>query len=224
MTVPTPATPSASDRPPVATGLDAAASSSPTCSPDGSTRPWSWTWPYARSSRRPARTRAAAPPSSSASPPRTSTGYENWNRVLVEHASENGSTLVRVAAAVSAAHGEDVLRSGYRAPADLQRPAPEPRLRTRRRRVLRRERIEGRADTSGRVADHRSQLTRAPSLRRGRPSARRPAQAQKPAHHAAHPPPPHMAPAPTPSDSDSPRRGHPHRTPPLRVPPAHDLQ
>ena len=27
-------------------------------------------------------------------------GYENWNRALVEHASENNVTLVRIAAAV----------------------------------------------------------------------------------------------------------------------------
>jgi hypothetical protein len=44
-------------------------------------------------------------------------GCENWNRALVEHANENGTTIVRVAAAVSAAHGEDVLRNGYREPA-----------------------------------------------------------------------------------------------------------
>lgn len=41
-------------------------------------------------------------------------GYESWNRALVEHASENGVTLVQVAAAVSAAHGEETLRGGYR--------------------------------------------------------------------------------------------------------------
>ena len=41
-------------------------------------------------------------------------GYENWNRALVEHASENNVTLVRIASAVSAAHGEEVLRGRYR--------------------------------------------------------------------------------------------------------------
>jgi hypothetical protein len=40
-------------------------------------------------------------------------GYENWNRALVEHAAENNVAL-RVAAAVSAAHGEEALRGGYR--------------------------------------------------------------------------------------------------------------
>ena len=46
----------------------------------------------------------------------TEHGYQDWHRVLVEHARQNPPTLIKTAVAVIAAHGEDQLRGGYRQP------------------------------------------------------------------------------------------------------------
>jgi len=117
MTVPTPATPSASDTPPVATGARRrgefltnvlAGRVNKTVVVDVALRTLIEE-AGANASRRAAQLLGLTA--------QDDQGYENWHRALIEHASENGTTLVPVAAAVSAAHGEDVLRSGYRAPA-----------------------------------------------------------------------------------------------------------
>ena len=46
----------------------------------------------------------------------TEHGYQDWHRVLVEHARQSPATLVKTAVAVIAAHGEEHLRGGYRQP------------------------------------------------------------------------------------------------------------
>ena len=46
----------------------------------------------------------------------TEHGYQDWHRVLVEHARQSPATLVKAAVAVIAAHGEEQLRGGYRQP------------------------------------------------------------------------------------------------------------
>ncbi len=61
---------------------------------------------------KPAQTRPAAPLNSLASPPATRLGTRTGSGPS-SHATESNATLVRVAAAVSAAHGEEALRGGH---------------------------------------------------------------------------------------------------------------
>ena len=46
----------------------------------------------------------------------TEHGYQDWHRVVVEHARQSPTTLIKTAVAVVAAHGEEQLRGGPRQP------------------------------------------------------------------------------------------------------------